>query len=139
QHACLVADALGMTQVMLHPLAGVLSAYGMGLADVREVREATVALPLGPESDSALAGRAADLETDARAELAVQGIKPDAIETLVRAEIKDAGTDTALPAPFGPSSEMRAAFETLHRQRFGFAAADRPLVVESLQVEAIAR
>jgi 5-oxoprolinase (ATP-hydrolysing) len=73
QHACLVADALGMTRVMLHPFAGVLSAYGMGLADVRAIRQATVAAPLETAGDAALSERAEALTADARGLLAAQG------------------------------------------------------------------
>jgi 5-oxoprolinase (ATP-hydrolysing) len=138
QHACLVADALGMTRVMLHPLAGVLSAYGMGLAEVRAIRQATVAVPLGATADAALAERIAVLEDQARGNLIVQGFADEALETLVRAEIKFAGSDTPLVVPFGPAEAMRDAFEALHRQRFGFFAEDKALVVETLEVEAVA-
>jgi len=138
QHACLVADALGMTTVMLHPLAGVLSAYGMGLADVRAIRQETVAEPLSADRDAALADRVIELGRIAAAGLAGQDMGLKAIDTVARAEIKYAGTDTPLTVAFGPAPAMRAAFETLHRQRFGFVA-DRALVVETLEVEAIGR
>src|SRR5690606_4324369 len=85
QHACLVADALGMTRVMVHPLAGVLSAWGMGLAEVRAIRQATVALPLESASDAALAARAAQLQAEARADLVAQGFAEAAIEVVTRA------------------------------------------------------
>jgi 5-oxoprolinase (ATP-hydrolysing) len=136
QHACLVADALGMTRVLLHPFAGVLSAYGMGLAEVRAIRQATAAAPLGPESDAALAARVEALGVEAQAELAAQGFTDAQIETTARAEIKFAGSDTPLIVPFGPADGMRAAFEALHRRRFGFFAEDKALVVETLEVEA---
>ena len=136
QHACLVADALGMTTVMLHPLAGVLSAYGMGLADVRSLKQETVNVPLEPQAVAALADRIAAL-TEA-ALVSLSGQRPDdTITTLARAEIKYAGSDTALTVPFGSAEAMRADFQTTHRQRFGFAA-DRPLVIDTLQVEAVA-
>ncbi|MDP3801707.1 hydantoinase B/oxoprolinase family protein [Brevundimonas sp.] len=138
QHACLVADALGMTRVMLHPFAGVLSAYGMGLAEVRAIRQATVAAPLDAAGDAALAGRVAALEGQARSDLIAQGFAGAALTTLIRAEIKFAGSDTPLVVPFGPADAMRAAFETLHRQRFGFFAGDKALVVETLEAEAVA-
>ena len=138
QHACLVADALGMTTVMLHPFAGVLSAYGMGLAEVRAIRQATAALPLSPDNDADLAARVADLDADARAELTAQGFPESALQTLPRAEIKYAGTDTPLTVAFGPADAMTAAFEAAHRRRFGFVAAGKPLVVETLEVEAVA-
>jgi 5-oxoprolinase (ATP-hydrolysing) len=137
QHACLVADALGMTTVMLHPFAGVLSAYGMGLASIRTIRQTTVAAPLAPTSDAAFADRVAALEAEARADLLVQGLPAVSITTEARAEIKFAGSDTPLTVPFGPAADMAAAFEALHRQRFGFFAEDKALVVETLEVEAI--
>jgi 5-oxoprolinase (ATP-hydrolysing) len=138
QHACLVADALNMTRVMLHPFAGVLSAYGMGLAEVRAIRQATVAVPLDPAGDAALSDQAKTLERQARGDLIAQAFTEAALTTLVRAEIKFAGSDTPLVVPFGPASEMRAAFEALHRLRFGFFAEDKALLVEALEAEAVA-
>ncbi len=138
QHACLVADALGMTRVMLHPFAGVLSAYGMGLAEVRAIRQATVATPLDPAGDDALGGYAEALERQARGDLLGQGFADAVLTTVVRAEIKFAGSDTPLVVPFGPADEMRAAFEALHRLRFGFFADDKALLVEALEAEAVA-
>lgn len=137
QHACLVADALGMTKVLLHPFAGVLSAYGMGLAEVRAIRQATEAAPLATEHDTTLAERIATLQTAARADLTRQGFADDAVSTVARAEIKFAGSDTPLVVPFGPADQMAEAFEDLHRRRFGFFAEDKTLVVETLEVEAI--
>lgn len=136
QHACLVADALGMTTVMLHPLAGVLSAYGMGLADVRSLKQETVNVPLEPGQVAALSDRVQALSEAALSGLS--GQRPDdTITTLARAEIKCAGSDTALTVPFGPAEAMHRDFQTTHRQRFGFVA-DRPLVIDTLQVEAVA-
>ncbi|QCQ99512.1 hydantoinase B/oxoprolinase family protein [Brevundimonas sp. SGAir0440] len=136
QHACLVADALGMTKVLLHPFAGVLSAYGMGLAEVRAIRQATEAAPLDAGRDAALADRIAELSTAARADLEAQGFTAD-VSILARAEIKFAGSDTPLVVPFGPGDAMAQAFEDLHRRRFGFFAEDKALVVETLEVEAV--
>ena len=137
QHACLVADALGMTTVMLHPFAGVLSAYGMGLASVRTIRQTTVAAPLIPVSDPVFTDRIAALEAEARADLLAQGLPAASITTEARAEIKFAGSDTPLTVAFGPAADMAAAFGTLHRQRFGFFAEDKALIVEMVEVEAI--
>ena len=138
QHACLVADALGMTRVMLHPFAGVLSAYGMGLAEVRSIRQATVAAPLEAAGDAVLAARVSALDRQARGDLTAQGFTDAALTTLVRAEIKFAGSDTPLTVPFGPADTMRAAFEALHRLRFGFFADDKALLVDTLEAEAVA-
>lgn len=136
QHACLVADALGMSKVMLHPFAGVLSAYGMGLAEVRAIRQATAAAPLEQARDAELAAMAERLGAAARSDLKAQGFSDDQIATTARAEIKFAGSDTPLTVPFGPASEMTAAFEALHRLRFGFFAEGKALAVETLEVEA---
>lgn len=136
QHACLVADALGMTTVMLHPFAGVLSAYGMGLAEVRAIRQATAAIPLEIAADAEMAARVGELAQQARAELAAQGFADDRITVTARAEIKFAGSDTPLSVPFGPADDMRSAFKALHRRRFGFFAEGKALVVETLEAEA---
>jgi len=136
QHACLVADALGMTTVMLHPFAGVLSAYGMGLAEVRAIRQATAAIALEASADADMAARIAELAGQARAELAAQGFADDRITVTARAEIKFAGSDTPLTVAFGPADQMTAAFEALHRRRFGFFAEGKALVVETLEAEA---
>jgi 5-oxoprolinase (ATP-hydrolysing) len=137
QHACLVADALRMTRVMLHPFAGVLSAYGMGLAEVRAIRQATVGAPLEAGQDEILAKRLAALSEQARADLVRQGFAENAVSILTRAEIKFAGSDTPLTVFFGPADAMRAAFEDLHRQRFGFFAEGKALVIETLEAEAV--
>jgi len=145
QHACLVADALGASTVILHPLAGVLSAYGMGLADVRALRERTMELPLDavgePDQTPPDKTTAAleDLVTAARAELAVQGFAPAEITVARRAHIKYTGTDVALDVPWGEAGAMAAAFLDLHRRRNGFLMADRGLTLASLAVEAVGR
>ncbi|MGW8201632.1 hydantoinase B/oxoprolinase family protein [Sphingomonas bisphenolicum] len=128
QHACLVADALGMDRVMIHPLGGVLSAYGMGLADRRAVRERTLALPLGDEGlDAALAALAAE----ARADLP----QADRIETLLR--LRYDGTDSLFDVPLGDIDAMRADFLAQHQARFGFAGKGR-ILIDMARVEAIA-
>jgi 5-oxoprolinase (ATP-hydrolysing) len=134
QHACLVADALGMRQVLIHPLAGVLSAVGIGLADRSVVREATVALPL---ADQSLAAALASLEAEATAGLAAQGVATDAIRTTALAQLRYARNDQTIPVAWGTPDAMAAAFAEAHRQRFGFTG-DDTLVVEQLRVEAIA-
>ncbi len=149
QHACLVADALGMSTVLLHPLAGVLSAYGMGLADVRALREQTVELPLR-ETDEDGEGRTAtdharggaeeqlaDLRASAVAELEAQGFPEDEVTVEQRAAIKYAGTDVALEIPWSHPHAMGDAFRRLHRRRYGFLMPQHGLIVDSLVVEAI--
>jgi 5-oxoprolinase (ATP-hydrolysing) len=131
QHACLVADALGMERVMIHPHAGVLSAYGMGLADRSVLRERTVALPLDDAHEADLRAAVAELDASAR-----EGL--DADETIALAAIRTTGSDSLIEVPFGPVGEMRAAFEQAYRARFGFFGSGA-LVCDMLQVEAIAR
>lgn len=135
QHACLVADALGMTKVMIHPFAGVLSAYGMGLADLRLIREETVERPLDDAGD--LSTRAATLAADAEAALRAQDVPMASVETVASLRVKYAGTDTPLVVSFGDAAAVRAAFEDQHQRRFGFISPTTPLVVETLSVEAI--
>ena len=139
QHACLVADALGMNTVFLHPFAGVLSAYGMGLADVRAIREKAVEAPLEAGLTGPLMNVIEGLEAEARAEISDQGIAPENIETLRRAHLRYAGTDTALIVPFGDRQKMIDEFETLHRQRYGFTAPGRGHVIEAVSVEVVGR
>ena len=130
QHACLVADALGMGQVLVHPLAGVLSAYGMGLAEQRAVRERTVALPI--DAAQALARAVAALAAEAETALATV---PERIE--VGAHLRYAQTEYLIEVPFADAAAMRAAFDAAHRRQFGYTG-DGALVVELLRVEAIA-
>jgi 5-oxoprolinase (ATP-hydrolysing) len=134
QHACLVADALGMTKVLIHPFAGVLSAYGMGLAEIRAMREAAIEVPL----------EKADLETpltalarEARSEVAAQGVAGDVIATEKRVHLRYDGTDTALVIPFGVAADMAAHFTAEHRRQFGFVDEGRVLIAEAVSVEAI--
>ncbi len=137
QHACLVADALGIGRVFIHPFAGVLSAYGMGLADVRAMRERAVEAPCEAGIAATLAEKLDEMEADARREIAEQGIAADRISVARRVHLRYEGTDTALIVPFGDRPSMLDAFAALHRQRFGFAAPDRGHVVEAVSVEAV--
>ncbi len=139
QHACLVADALGMTRVMIHPLAGVLSAYGMGLADLRVVREETVEKTLDAALADELGATADRLEAAARAALKAQGVPLSGFEALRRAQVKYAGTDAAIEVELGEPDAVRAAFEAAHRRRFGFIAPKKALVIEAVSVEAVGR
>ncbi|QUJ75879.1 hydantoinase B/oxoprolinase family protein [Sulfitobacter albidus] len=135
QHACLVADALGMRQVYIHPFAGVLSAFGMGLADVRALREAQFG---GGLDQLAEAERALDaLAADARAEVAGQGIDAAQITLVREAHIRPDGAQQTLAVPFGSAAEMQAAFEEAHQQRFGFVPEGAALILDMLTAEAI--
>ena len=138
QHACLVADALGMRTVLIHPLSGLLSAYGMGLADTRAVRQRTVEVPLD-EAGALAAARIVDaLGADALADLTHQIRAGTPTLLLRRAHVRYAGTDTAMIVDFGSPADMRQAFDTAHRTRFGFADEGRALVIEAVSVEAVA-
>jgi 5-oxoprolinase (ATP-hydrolysing) len=138
QHACLVADALGMRRVLLHPLAGVLSAYGMGLADTRAMREAQLDLGFDRRSiRQAIERAAAPLEAAAREELGAQNIADQRIDVTRKVHLRYAGTDTSLPVDVAPATEMLAAFEAAHLARFGFTSPDRGLVAEAVSVEAV--
>ncbi|SDF54116.1 5-oxoprolinase (ATP-hydrolysing) [Celeribacter baekdonensis] len=133
QHACLVADALGMTRVLIHPFAGVLSAYGMGLADIRALREAQADCPLSELAPAeAIVAR---LQAEAEAEVAAQGLSN--IRTLTRAHLRYTGSHQTLDVPFGAASDMSQAFEKAHKARFGFAPPGRDLILDMIAVEAI--
>jgi len=136
QHACRVADALAIETVLAHPLSGVLSAYGMGLADRRALREASLGLPLGGPLH-ALDQTVERLSGEARAELIEQGVPPGAIEVACRTQIRKLAGESAVEVPLGTQEEMRAAFEVEHVARFGYPN-DAPLVIDTVQVEAVA-
>jgi 5-oxoprolinase (ATP-hydrolysing) len=131
QHACLIADALGMDRVLVHPLAGVLSAYGIALADKRGVRQSTLGVPLHEEFHwQAALDR---LAREAWAELDAPRGRGTTIATL---QLRYARTDHGIDVPLGSAAEMTAAFEAAHRERFGFVGQDE-LIVERAQVEAV--
>ena len=157
QHACLVADALGMTKVLIHPFSSLLSAYGMGLADIRATRQQAVEETFGDAVLASIATVAGRLGEDARSEVIGQGVAPEAVTVHARAHIRYAGTDMALvvPAysvtPGEPRSsgspppatsamtlaKMKSAFEAAHKSRFGFIDESKEMVVEAVSVEAI--
>jgi 5-oxoprolinase (ATP-hydrolysing) len=137
QHACQVADALGMTRVFVHPLAGVLSAYGMGLADQSVMRERAIERRLDADALAAVAAALDTLAADAEADLARQRAGSGAVITRRRVHLRYDGTDTALIVAFGTLAELRAAFEEAYRQRFAFLMPGKAIVVEAVSVEAI--
>jgi 5-oxoprolinase (ATP-hydrolysing) len=138
QHACLLAEALGMRQIFLHPYAGVLSAYGMGLADVRVLKEAAIELPLVSDTISTVAGVLDRLTQIGRSELSTQAIAIAQQEVLQRLYLRYAGTDAPLLVDFASNIEaMRSQFEAVYLQRYGFAMKERDIIVESALVEAI--
>ena len=135
QHACLVADALGMQSVFIHPFAGVLSAFGMGLADVRAMRENQFGQ--GIEQIEAARDVLAELCQAAMAEVKGQGISDSKISTVKMAHIRPAGAQQTLEVPFGNQADMTKAFEAAHKQRFGFVPQSADLIIEILSAEAI--
>ncbi len=137
QHACRVADALGMTRVFIHPLAGVLSAYGMGLADTVAMREEAVETKLEAGRLTDLEERIARLASVARDELLSQGLAPERIRIVRRVHVRYDGTDSALVVGFGGIDDIVAQFEAAYRRRYSFLMSDRSLIVESVSVEAI--
>jgi 5-oxoprolinase (ATP-hydrolysing) len=148
QHACLVADALGMTRVFVHPLAGVLSAYGMGLADQSVIREQAVELKLSPAALPQIARQLDDLAQSAQAELMRQQVSLGQMVTQRRVHVRYEGSDSALVLPY-PADGINAAglqgtidaivtrFEAAYRQRFAFLMPGKGLVVEAVSVEAV--
>ncbi|MCX7140997.1 MAG: hydantoinase B/oxoprolinase family protein [Proteobacteria bacterium] len=137
QHACLVADALGMKQVFIHPLAGVLSAYGMGLADITAMREQAVEAKLEQGNFDLLLQALEKLAVPAREEILRQGVAPERVRIMRRAHLRYDGTDSALIVAFGPIADMVGQFEADYRKRYSFLMPKRALLVEAVSVEAI--
>ena len=150
QHACLVADALSMTRVLIHPLSSLLSAYGMGLADIRSVRQQAIEAPFGKAAHATLEKVAKRLAAVVIEEVAAQGVAAEKIRLHIRAHIRYAGTDTPLivdagtfkPRPrrsgvLATLSKMKASFERAHKAQFGFIGRSKDLVIEAVSVEAI--
>ncbi|MCE2509970.1 MAG: hydantoinase B/oxoprolinase family protein [Alphaproteobacteria bacterium] len=139
QHACRVADALEMKQILLHPMAGVLSALGMGLADLRATRARAVETPFEETAmvdfETTLAGLRAETEAD----IAAQGIPAARMESRSSAHLRYEGTDSPLVVPLTSFAATRAAFEAAHRQQFGFVDPAKRLILEALGVETVGR
>ena len=152
QHACLVADALGMTHVLIHPLSSLLSAYGMGLADIRSVRQQAIEEPFRKDAHATLEKVVSRLAETVIAEVAAQGVETKKIKLHTRAHIRYAGTDTSLIVGAGsltlasnkkcrpataPLAKMKSAFERAHKAQFGFIDRSKDLVIEAVSVEAV--
>ncbi|MBC7710188.1 MAG: hydantoinase B/oxoprolinase family protein [Rhizobacter sp.] len=140
QHACMVADALGMQRVYIHPFAGVLSAYGMGLADVRTLKQAAVEKELSDDLLASLAAEFTALGQHARANVEAQGLTRAQVSVVNSLALKYDGTDTTIELPRDSSTSKASllkAFEATYRQRYGFLMPGRALVVEAVAAEAI--
>lgn len=142
QHACLVADALGMKNILLHPMSGLLSAYGMGLADIRATRQKALGVDLDAAAPAELQRLGTELATECVAELTAQGVEEQVITKHLRAHIRYAGTDTVLsieatyPA-VDAAQRLRAEFEAAHKRRFGFIAENKALVIDAVELETV--
>ena len=136
QHACLVADALGVRSVLIHPLSGVLSAFGMGLASLSATRTRTVLKRLDEEILVTLAKIRASLEDEVSQELMRQGVDEGAITIIAQAHLRYAGTDSSLFIPLASLRGMRALFEIAHQKRFGFISPEKDIEIEAIEVEA---
>ncbi|MET2826042.1 hydantoinase B/oxoprolinase family protein [Mesorhizobium shangrilense] len=137
QHACLVADALGMEAVLIHPFSGLLSAYGIGLSSVFASRQQALLMPLAEDSKPAIDDLIAVLRKAVIGELAAQNIAESAVAAKPVLQIRYDGTDTALPVNFehGSIAQARNDFETAHKAQFGFIYDDKPMIVETVGVE----
>ncbi len=137
QHACAIAEVLGITQILIHPFAGVLSAYGMGLADLRVSRQQTVNTLLSEDGIAQLMPLLERLAADATAELTQQGVDGTDCEVLRTAYLRYEGTDSTIGVAWGTAVQMQEAFAARHQTLYGFADEGRSLIIESLSVEAI--
>ena len=146
QHACAIADVLGMTQIFIHPYAGVLSAYGIGLADIRTIRDRSVESNLNLELLAELEVTARELSENAKQEVLHSGGFDGDLQIETTLRLRYAGTDSSLTVAIADPlifhspeilSTLRNDFEVLHRERYGFIFADKVLMVEAIAVEII--
>jgi 5-oxoprolinase (ATP-hydrolysing) len=137
QHACAVADALGMSTILIHPMAGVLSAYGMGLAAQSLIKEQALEKTLQDSLWPELRNTLSQLSTQAQTALRLQMVGGGELHTLERVHVRYAGTDSALMVPMGSLQEVKKAFEQAYLRRFAFIMPDKTLVVEAVSVEAV--
>ena len=137
QHACLVADRLGVSRIHIHPHAGVLSALGIGLADVRHLSEGAVESVLSEKLLMDLEPKWLSMEAESVNVVKTQGVSDNQITTMKRFGIRYAGSDTALQVDAGSCSAVQESFEEQHRSRFGFISPEKELIIESMQVEAV--
>jgi 5-oxoprolinase (ATP-hydrolysing) len=137
QHACLLAEALGMSQIFIHPYAGVLSAYGMGLADLRTLQERSIEMPLTEAMFGDLTDVFEELAISTQESLIAQGIGAERIEVLGKVHLCYEGTDAPIVVELGTVSAMQSRFASIYQQRYGFTMSDKALIVKSISVEAI--
>jgi 5-oxoprolinase (ATP-hydrolysing) len=135
QHACMVADSLGMKRIYLHPLAGVLSAFGMGLADTRTINDLAIECCLDEELIDTLNHSFVNLELQGKREMTVQGLDGEELHYTRRVYLRYHGSDSALAIQFDDYTALRYSFEKTHKSRFGFISSEKKLIVESIQSE----
>ncbi len=137
QHACSIADVLGMTRIMIHPHAGILSAYGMGLADIRTNTDRAIERVLDQDSSAYTSQLLEEIAPENRKVLAQQGIAESDTQTFARAHLRYQGTDNALIVEQDSDLVMRERFEAAHLQRFGFVTPEKDIIIEALSVETV--
>ena len=137
QHACLIADLLGMKRIFIHPYAGVLSAYGIGLAELRILKEKSLEVELNAANLNKIETIVRQLITQAKTELARQQDNFDNVTILLKLHLKYLGTDTSLAVDYADVDIMRSQFEREYQQRYGFIVADKDLIVETISIELI--
>ncbi|MDP6863421.1 MAG: hydantoinase/oxoprolinase family protein, partial [Acidimicrobiales bacterium] len=137
QHACMVADRLGIEHIYVHPHAGVLSAVGIGLADIRHIRDEAVEQTLTADTLDQLEPRWHELELNGTQYLQSEGLEPEAQQLRRRLSLRYQGSDTALLAPAGTFDQVITAFESHHSARFGFTSPETPIIIEAIQLEAV--
>ncbi|KTD16007.1 Acetone carboxylase beta subunit [Legionella lansingensis] len=137
QHACLVADRLGIKRILIHPLAGVLSAYGVGLAELRILKECPIEQPLKQAMEAVLKLKLTELEEQNQNALQAQGMQTDTMIHTRRIHLRYDGSDTMLTVEFSAIASMRKAFALEHRRQFGFASAQKSLIIEAVSVETV--
>lgn len=136
QHACRIADTLSISKILIHPMSGVLSAYGMGLAALRAHRARTVEVALIPDNLAALAPLASQLRDESVAELSAQGERVSEVKVQVRMHLRYAGSDTTLAVDSASAPEMQQAFTHAHHARFGFSSPGTEIIIAALDVSA---
>jgi 5-oxoprolinase (ATP-hydrolysing) len=135
QHACLVADSLGMKKIHLHQYAGVLSAYGIGLADSRTINDLAIELNLNKDIIESLSIQFNNLKKQGREEMVAQNLNSEKLRYSSRIYLRYEGSDSALAVRFSEYQEIKSNFENIHKARFGFISPEKLLIVESIQVE----
>lgn len=139
QHACLIADLLGIEKILLHPMAGVLSAYGIGLADIRVINQQSIEAPLQPMVIAKLKKTFTSLEKKNRGALLLQHVSSKTISTIRKVHLRYQDSDTSLVIDFGKLQDMKRAFNSAHKKKFGFVSSKKPIVVDAVSVETISK